>query len=485
MFNYNPSEIMKIKKILYCFVLLAFTFHSCDDLLDLTPRSSITGQVFWQEEGDFYPYMTGIYNRYRGHIDYLGFGEDRSEMWKQGTNARFTPYWAHNITPGNTVEWTGFYGTIGHVNLLLSKIEPFPFSNPVQKNRIKAEAHAMRAAMYFYIARIYGDVPLVLTPVEDENEPLYSRSPVAEVFEQINADIEQALSFFPEAGYVNKFRWSKPAVYALQADVKMWSASVMGGGEQDFNAAIASITEVENSGVSLLANYGDIFDVSRNDEIIFSFYLDRSEYSSGRYNEAFPRFDTSQGADNAADLPMALAGQQAYTLSPRALQLFEKHPDDLRIPRTYVPEIYDGEIAAYWPNKLIGTQYPDTRIADSDIILYRFSDMLLLKAEAYAALGQSEEALIYLNKVRERANIPEFTATDNLLIQKEILDERGRELFHEIKRWYDLRRAHAMGVIDVYEYIPNLQGLTTPLYWPVHVNMMARNEKLVQTEGYE
>src|SRR5690606_16758302 len=202
---------------------------------------------------------------------------------------------------------------------------------------------------------------LVLSPVEDENEPLYPRSPVAEVFGQINSDIQLALSLFPESGYVSKYRWSMPAVYALQADVKMWTASVLGGGAQDFNAAIASITEVESSGVSLLADYGDIFDESSNNEIIFSFYLDRSEYSSARYNEAFPRFDTSQGADNAADLPMALEGQQAYTLSARALQLFEEHPEDQRIPRTYVPEIYNGEISTYWPNKLIGTQYPDTR----------------------------------------------------------------------------------------------------------------------------
>lgn len=418
-------------------------------------------------------------------MDYLGFGEDRTEMWKQGYNARFTPYWAHNLTPGNTVEWTGFYGTIGHVNLLLDKIEPFPFTDPELKNRIKAEAYAIRAAMYFYIARVYGDVPLVLSPVEDENEPLYPRSPVAEVFDQINSDIQQALGLFSEEGYHNKYRWSRPAVHALLADVKMWSATVLAGGASDFNSAIAAITEVENSGVSLMDDYGDIFDESRNNEIIFSFYLDRSEYSSGQYNNAFLRFDTSQGADNAADLPLALAGQQAYTLSQRALELFSENPNDLRISRTFIPEIYNGEIANYWPNKFIGTQYPDTRIADSDIILYRLSDMLLLKAEAYAAIGQSEDALLYLNQVRDRADIPEFTETDKLLIQKEILDERGRELFHEIKRWYDLRRAHAVGVIDVYEYIPNLQGLATPLYWPVHLNMMARNEKLVQTEGYQ
>lgn len=475
---------MKKLITIYGLILLGLTLHSCDALLDISPKSSITGQVFWQNEGDFYPYMTGIYNRYRSHIDYMGFAEDRTEMWKQGYNARFTPFWAHNIIPGNTVEWTGYYGTIGHVNLLLSRIEPFQFSSPTMKNRIKAESYAMRAAMYFYIARVYGDVPLVLDPVENETEPLYSRASVSQVFQQINSDIEQALSLFPENGYSNKFRWTKPAVYALLADVKMWTASVMGGGAADYNAAIGAIIEVENSGVSLLSEYGDIFDQSRNNEIIMSFYLDRSEYSSADYNNALLRFDTSQGADNAAELPMALAGQQAYTLSARALELFAAHPNDSRIPRTYIPEIYNGIIANYWPNKFIGTQYTDTRIADSDIILYRLSDLLLLKAEAFAALGQSENALLNLNKVRERAGIPNFTETDQNILLKEILDERGRELFHEIKRWYDLRRAHAIGVVDLYQFIPNLSGLNTPLYWPIHLNMIARNELLVQTDGY-
>ena len=475
---------MKIKFIKFSTLLFALTFLSCEEMLEVTPRSSITGQVFWKQESDFYPYMTGIYGRYRSHIDYMGIGEDRGEMWSPGYNARFTPYWAHNLTPGNTIDWTGFYGTIGHVNLLLEKIEPFTFANPTLKNRIKAEAYAMRAAMYFYIARVYGDVPLVLKAVYNEKEPLYERSPVAEVFEQIDADIAQALALFPEDGYVNKYRWTKPAVYALLADVKMWSATVLEGGTEDFQAAIAAITEVENSGVMLLENYGDVFDESRNNEIIFSFYLDRSEYSSGNYNNAFLRFDTSQGADNVADLPIALAGQQAYTLSPQALALFAQFPDDKRIPRTYIPELYNGEVANYWPNKFRGTQYTDTRIADSDIILYRLSDMLLLKAEAYAALDQPTDALLYLNKVRERADIDPYTETDQALLQKEILDERGRELFHEIKRWYDLRRAHAMGVIDIYQYVPNLQGLNTPLYWPVHLNMLARNERLEQTTGY-
>ena len=477
---------MKTKKIKYGLIFFALAFLSCEDLLEVTPRSSITGQTFWQSEGDFAPYMNGIYNNYRAHIaTSFHVGEDRSEMWVAGYNARFSPYWAHYITPSNTIQWTTYYGTIGHINLLLEKIEPFEFSNPQAKERIKAEAHAMRAAMYFFMARIWNDVPLVLDPVLDENAPLYPRSPVSQIFEQINSDIQHALSLFPEDGYRNRYRWTKPAVYALLADVKMWEATVLGSGSAAFNAAITAINEVENSNVRLLDNYRNIFEESRNDEIIMSFYLDRAEYTSGKYNEALLRFDTSAAADNADTLPLALAGQQAYCLSPRALALIDTYyPDDKRVHVTRVPEIFGGVVQNWWPYKFIGTQYPDTRIADSDIILYRLSDMLLLKAEAYAALNQTDNALIYLNMVRERANVPEYTETDKVMLQKEILDERGRELFHEIKRWYDLHRAHAMGVIDVYEYIPNLVGLTTPLFWPVHVNMMANNEQLVQTPGY-
>ena len=456
---------------------------SCDDMLDVDVRSSITGQNFWQSESDFTPFLIGIYARYREIMSDMAFGEDRSEFWKQGYNARFT-YWSQVINPGNTRDWTSFYGMIDNCNLLLDKIDEFDFSNPATKDGIKAETYGLRAAMYFYMAKIWGDVPLVLTPTYNENEPLYPRAPVSEVFTQINDDISQALSLFPEDGYVDKYRLSKPAVYALLADVKMWTAKVLGGGDADLNAAINAITEVENSGVELLTtDYGDVFDDPKNDEIIFSLYLNRGEFTSGAYNAAFLRFDTSAGADNAEDLPIALAGQQGYALSPEAIALY-KYPEDKRITRSYVPEIYDGVVSLYWPNKFIGTRYPDDRIADSDIIIYRLSDMLLLKAEAYAALNQPTEALTYLNRVRDRAGIPDYTETDKALLEREILDERGRELLHELKRWWDLVRAHYSGVIDVYEYVPNLIGKDTPIYWPVHTRVLTLNEELTQTEGY-
>ena len=446
---------MRTKIFKYSLILFALSIISCDKILDVTIRSSITGKNYWQNEGDFSPYMTGIYARYRSHMDDMSMGEDRSEMWKQGYNARFSTYWAQSITAGNTVDWTSYYGTIGHCNLLLEKIEPFPFNNAANKNRIKAEAYAMRAMMYFYLAKIWGDVPLVLKSVENENEPLYPRSPVADVFTQINSDITTALGLFPEADFVDKYRWSKPAVYALLADVKMWSGKVLGGGATDINAAIAAISEVEKSTAALVTTtYGSVFDSRKNSEIIFSLYLNRSEYTSSAYTNAFLRFDTSAGADNANDLPMSLVGQQAYCLSVEALAYFAKYPADKRISRTYIPEIVKGVVKNYWPNKFIGTKYSDDRIPDSDFIIYRLSDMFLLKAEAYAALGQIPSALAYLNKVKQRAGIPDFTDQTKSGVEKEILDERGRELFHESKRWWDLVRAHKSGVVDIYQFIP-------------------------------
>ena len=478
--------IMKTKYLKYLLIIFSLNItSSCSDMLDIEIKSSITGQNYWQSETDFMPYLYSIYNRNRDMMadNLIRVAEERSEMWEEGYNNRFI-FWDQNVTPGTTFDWTSFYGTIGHCNLLLEQLEAFNFSNTTLKNQIKAEALALRANVYFFLARVWGDVPIVLKSVTDENEPLYPRSPVADVFAQINSDISASLGLFPGDGYIDKYRFSKPAVYALLADVKMWTGKVFNGGNTDFQAAVDAITQIQASGVNLLDDYGSIFDTDKNDEIIFSIYCDRYEYTSGRINEAFLRFDTGGSADNADEIPMRLAAQQAYAVSGRALALFEEYPDDKRISRTYIPELYDGVARKYWANKYRGTLYSDERVPDSDIIGYRLSDLLLLKAEAYVALNNVPNALIELNKVRERAGIPDCTENDKALLDKIILDERGRELFHEAKRWFDLIRAHYSGLINVYEFVPNLVGKTTPIYLPVHTNVLIKNDKLVQTDGY-
>ena len=108
-----------------------------------------------------------------------------------------------------------------------------------------------------------------------------------------------------------------------------------------------------------------------------------------------------------------------------------------------------------------------------------------MKAEAYAGLGNTADAITYLNKVRNHAGTGDYTGpTDEASVELELLNERGRELFFENKRWYDLVRFHSAGTINVYTYVPNLAGKTTPLYWPLNTTVLANNSKLTQTQGY-
>ena len=480
-----------MKKILITLSWLAvLSSLSCQRILEVKPVSQITNQVYWQNEDDFSAYLTGIYQLYRAQMNDLSFGDDRSDSYVQGSLPRFSAYWSQVINPGNSKDWTVYYSVIGHVNFLLSQMDGFKFSNENNRKRIRAEALCIRASMYFYMAKIWGDIPLTLDAIVDEKVPLLARAPVTDVFKQVFADLDAAIALFPEAGFVDKNRFSRPAAYATKADAKMWTAKVLNGGAADFNDALMAIAEVEKSGVSLLPSFRNIFVSTnkKNAEIIFSLYSNRNETGSDMYaRSALPLVNYSGTATNAADLPLVKEpgnAQAGYAASPEIRAIIDRYPGDTRRDVSYIWELQGTKQLIAWPNKFRGTLYAEDRIADDDVIVYRLADMLLLKAEALAALGRSAEALVELNKVRKRAGIPDYTITDKKTLEKEILDERGRELFHENKRWWDLVRFHKGGTIDVYSVVPNLKGKTTPLYWPVATRVLALNSQIKQTDGY-
>jgi hypothetical protein len=117
--------------------------------------------------------------------------------------------------------------------------------------------------------------------------------------------------------------------------------------------------------------------------------------------------------------------------------------------------------------------------------MYRAADILLMRAEAYAGLENTTDAIQDLDAVRTRAGIGAYAgATDKAAVERELIDERGREFFFENKRWFDLVRFHRGGTINVYNYVPNLAGKTTPLFWPVTATVIANNPNIEQTEGY-
>jgi hypothetical protein len=471
----------------------------CDKLLESKTESSITDADYFRSENDFDPYVVGIYIFVRGSsktgpqsitgvANNITYGTERGEELVSALNSRFTQAWTQNITPTTgAFDYTTWYKAIGNCNLLLAKIENFNFTNDATKKRVMAEAYSLRAYFYFSLIRIIGDTPLMLDAITNENVPQLPRSPAKDVMKQIIADLDQAISLFPDKTVPSKYRFAYPSVQALKADAKLWSAKVLGGGTNDFNDAITALAEVEKTaGLSLLPNFKDVTTTRANSEVVLAAYFNRDESSANYGLNALPYLTGITGAANIDSLPYCITtsnGQGAYQISPKSKALFAN--GDKRIPFTWVTERQGTTPKISWITKLPGNKYADDRVSDNDIIIYRLGEIYLMEAEAYVGTGNTAKAIEYLNKTRNRAGIGDFTtATDKASIEMEILNERGRELFFENKRWFDLVRFHKGGTINVYTYVPNLVGKTTPLYWPLAANVMANNGQLQQTDGY-
>lgn len=467
-----------------------FGFTSCS-LLEFPQENIITNDSFWKEPGDAKAYLIGIYNRMLARQNGSIWGEDRGDSFKPGEIGPTSNAWAHALLETNSSSYKDSYYIIHNVNLLFSKIDQLAFSNETEREQIKAEAYAIRAFTYFHMLRVWGGVPIVEKPTISDQVENVARSSKDEVMSYILNDIEMSLKLFAQDGYVNKYYFSKPAVKAMRADVLMWKAKVLGGGNADLQAAIDEINDVEASGVRLLEDYATVFanNNKRNNEVILSLYINRYETEQlSIASNTTTRTDNVSGADNLADAATSpMKSRHVYAPSEKVRQMYAVNPDDTR-RKSAIIDLMSGEsILLTQQNKFRGKDYGDDRYFDDDLILYRWADLLLLRAEANAALGNIQESLADLNQVRRRAHIGDYAGLmDKQSVEKEICNERLRELFLEQKRWYDLVRFHFGGAINIYEEVPNLNDKPNyPLYWAINYNDMVANEKLVQTEGYE
>jgi len=478
-----------MKKIFQLLILISLliTGAGCEKLLEVTPQSQIIDEVYFQNEGDFEPYVTGIYTYMRGLANNITYGTERSEELVSALNSRFSNAWSHNLSSTvGTVDYTYWYRTIGHCNLVLEKIAGFSFASEDTKKRIMAETYCLRAYTYFHLTRVIGDAAIMLQAVYGDETPQLPRSPANDVMKQIISDLDKAISLFPAKTITGKYRFSYYAAQALKADAKLWSAKVLGGGLSDFNDAITALTEVEKAGLTLRADFKEVTTTRANTEVLLAAFYLRDESGSNYGLNALPYLSGVKGAANLDSLPWCNTttyGQGAYQISAKSKALYGA--GDKRIPFTWVTERQGTTPKVSWITKLPGTKYADDRVSDNDVILYRLGDLYLMQAEAYAGIDSTTKAIAYLNKTRVRAGIGSYAgATDKLSVEKEILDERGRELFFENKRWYDLVRFHKGGTIDVYTYVPNLANKTTPLFWPLAANVIANNGQIKQTDGY-
>ncbi len=489
-------------KIVFCAIVMILSV-SCEKHLDVPPSSSITAGSFWNSKEDLQIYLTGIYRSYKnlrssanGFFDY---SEGRADLVGPGQRAFRLADPEHLHTQSallGTGSWTGFYTLIHHCNLLLKQGENFKedFTNISEYNDIIAQTKVLRAMVYFDLARIYGDVPMTLEPTESVPTDRIGRSSKVEIINFVKNEVNSAIGLFGSEVISNRLAISKIAAYAFKADVYMWSGRALNPkgspNSADLNEAIAAINAVEASGqVSWVEDYAEVFPNGTSPAHIFSIYYDIDEGGNSIFSRMNMQYsNTPQDVRDAnpngmGDTPIsgpAGTGLNSIKFTDELVAMYDQDNDArFKYNCHFVQEF---TISGKFRGRYLVDQV--RRVFDDDIPIYRYADLILLKAEALNDLGMADKAITELNRTRNRAGIGDYLGpADQLSVETEILTERARELCFENKRWWDLIRAHRIGEF-VERYNENRGDDERFIYWPISESLIAQNDQLTQTEGY-
>ena len=489
---------------------------SCNKKLDLAPVSSITDANFWKSADQFDAFVSGVHSRFRSHTSsFQALGELRSDIFgtEPGNAGTFSGeatqglerFWQQTLTldaPGVS-NFGGFYSNIVQLNLLIEKLNTSTVVTQANKNYYLGIAYGMRAYYYFQLTRAWGDVVIQTDAVTTIDVSNLSKpaSPAADVLALIKSDVESSLTNYgTDYSFKNtKSYWSKAATQMLKAEVFLWTAH-RGGGNADATTALNALTDIQTNvpSLSLQASFANVFASTNkgNSEIILAIRYGLNESSLPFAGTFYPQTALlANYYDSVGNRKFNVAQDNWSGLlrAPIPVSTFRKFNDlDSRkwfsIQPAYnspAPGIYT--IVGAFVKKYEGEQNLGSRIFTNDFPIYRYADLLLLKAEAKVLLSQSPATEI--NQVRARGYGANYVAAlhafPNQAIdvdaKQALLQERLYEFVFEGKRWHDLRR---FGNSYVFQYTSVLPAEAYKVLWPIDRNSLTNNRGLVQTPGY-
>jgi len=307
----------------------------------------------------------------------------------------------------------------GRVNIILEKVPALTDLEDEEKNQALGEAHVLRALHYHNLVKLYGDVPLRLTsPQTVEEAAQITRSPAADVYAQILADLAEAETQVTATEPTTQV--TAGAVDALQARVQFYRG--------DYAAAIAEADEVIDAGYELASDYADLFDAEGQDtpEDILKVIFTAQQFT----NIGFYYISADEG------------GRGEIAPDQNLIDAYD--PDDARLAWSIF--VNDDDVVS-------GVKFPTTFGAE-DFHVIRFAEVLLIKAEAQARLDDLAGAVETYNQIRERAELPAHSLGDEVTTQADVLAaidlERRLELAFEGDRWADLvRTGQAAAVLAI------------------------------------
>lgn len=464
-------------------LLCLLSVTGCKQVIDLKPVNSIYEEAFWKTEADAYAALAGNYGLLRTALaDQAGstgprhyvYGDVRAREFAD--NLDWINLQVHNNVMngfylGELNNWALFYKVVTMSNLIIKKIpgmDDVQFSQ-VSRNKVLGEALFLRAFTYFYMVRLWGDVPLVTTVVEDPTsaDNQVARTDQLTVLNQCIADLRQAEAFL-EFGYRDEkeraVRANKGSLFALLAHIYLWKG--------DAEAAELAADEVmDHGGYQLVdtAAYTTLFK-GKSKEGIFELNMSAAD------NEAYSTLGI--GAKTLC-VPYNNLTTPVWWVNINLVNtLYPVKSGDKRRQRFFAFLNTDKPIVRKYANVVRTAQDSSNGLLyESNLILFRLADIMLLKAEAQAKQGKTIAARELLNAFRKRAGLTDYTGTDTDLY-REIILERMRELFCEGHTFYDLVRSKLLP--EFHAKIPAADFNAGGWLLPVDPVMFSRNFKMVQ-----
>jgi len=396
-------------------ILIILTLVSCSDVVDKTPLGQQTSENFFQTEEDAIQATNASYHKLRDwnlHVfAYLGLTDMISDDATKGSTptdaAQLLEFENLTFDAGHgelLAWWEGNYQGIYRTNLAIRYI-PGIDMNTVLRDRLVAENRFLRAYYYFNLVRGWGGVPLITSPLSPDDYE-QERASADEIYAQIISDLEFASNALPaksEYTAPDVGRATSGAADAMLARVYLF--------RENYELALQYATDVINSGeYELLPDYFQIFTREGENSSESVFEVQATDSEEGGTGSQFGEVQGVRGQPNLG-----------WGFNRPSRDLDEAYePGDLRQQATILnpwEELPDGTGQTVVENTtMVDERYNKKAFAPSDhagprgnspvnIRRIRYSDVLLIAAEASYRTGNEADARNYLNQVRDRARV--------------------------------------------------------------------------------
>lgn len=487
-------------------LLLLFVFVSCQkDFLEKSPIIGVTEDNFYRTKEDAIAAVNAAYASLQFQISPSGhfrwfWGDIMSDDAIKGGSGdndvnellQLESFTGKSNTTLLESEWSANYEGIYRANVVLEKVPDIVMDEKL-KARILGEARFIRAWHFYNLVTMFGAVPKadhVLAPSE-YNLP---RTNAEEIWQLIEDDLDQAIPALwlrSEYSLADLGRITKGTAQALLVKTCLWRK----------NWAKAKTTAeaiVSSNEYSLTPEYSEIFteDGENNAESVFEIqYMNASGGNWGKNNANEGSFTNvfqrarGQFAGYGFNIPTQNFVSEFFKEGfedPRLKSTVFREGEAMGDRGTFTRDATGGLPHLYYPKKYFNNKSEDAPFGDpnpnggSNDRVIRYSDVLLMHAEAAFQTGDENAARTSLNLVRRRVKIPDISATGNALLQA-IYRERRLELGLEAHRFFDLiRTGQAPEVLGIYGFRTGVHEL-----FPIpESQIQATNGALTQNPGY-